>query len=406
MNDLTTVRLRADAVSAPRAARAMLALLSGLQLGRLRVHTPEGQAIEFSGRASGPEAVVEIKDWGVLARVLRRGGIGFAETYCEGRWTTPDLRSLLLLAALNRDALSLALRGRWWGGMFYRLRHWLRDNTRAGSRRNIHAHYDLGNAFYRSWLDATMTYSSALFESEPSRTLEEAQVAKFERILRQIGARPGQRILEVGCGWGGFAEYAARTRGCSVLGITVSREQLIFATERIRAAGLEAQVSLRLCDYRDVQGTYDHVVSVEMYEAVGARHWPRYFQVLTQRVAPGGRVLIQGITIADHLFDRYRRETDFIQQYVFPGGMLASAAVLQEQAGRAGLELRSALAFGEDYAETLRRWAERFNRAWGELRLQGFDGKFARLWNFYLAYCEAGFRSGSTDVMQLEFQRV
>jgi cyclopropane-fatty-acyl-phospholipid synthase len=247
-----------------------------------------------------------------------------------------------------------------------------------------------------------MTYSSALFAGDLTRSLEDAQVAKYERILTLLDPRRGSRILEIGCGWGGFAEYAARTRGCSVHGITISRRQLELAQGRIRDAGLSGRVALEFRDYRDLQGRYDHVVSIEMYETVGERFWPTYFGTLRERLKPGGRAVVQAITIADERFDRYRSSTDFIQQFIFPGGMLASPSVLRAQAERAGLAVRSTHAFGLDYAETLRRWNQRFNRAWREIHADGFDEHFKRLWNFYLSYCEAGFRSRSTDVLQVE----
>jgi cyclopropane-fatty-acyl-phospholipid synthase len=297
------------------------------------------------------------------------------------------------------------LYGSWTGRLFYRLRHLLRANTRAGARKNIHAHYDLGNAFYRSWLDETMTYSSALFAGCPEATLAQAQSAKYERILSVLGVRSGDTVLEIGCGWGGFAEHAARTRGCHVRGITLSSEQLAYARERIRAAGLSGLVELSLTDYRDIGGRYDHVVSIEMFEAVGERYWPDYFGAVRARLKPGGRALVQTITIADELFEQYRRGTDFIQQYVFPGGMLPSLSALRAQAGQAGLAVGECMAFGKDYAETLKRWRQRYLCVAAALRPLGFDARFERLWQFYLAYCEAGFRAGSTDVVQVELIR-
>jgi cyclopropane-fatty-acyl-phospholipid synthase len=299
-----------------------------------------------------------------------------------------------------------AIYGHWWGQMLYRLRHFLRANTRTGSRRNIEAHYDLGNAFYRLWLDDSMTYSSALLADGPDRPLAVAQTAKYERVLERLGARPGDSILEIGCGWGGFAAHAAASRRCSVHGITLSHEQLDWARSRARREGLEDCARFELRDYRDTTGTYDHVVSLEMYEAVGERYWPAYFRTIRDRLKPGGKAVIQAITIDDQLFDRYRRGTDFIQQYVFPGGMLASPQVLRREVERAGLGINDAFGFGSDYAETLRRWRIRFNKVIPEVRALGFDERFVRLWNFYLAYCEAGFRARSTDVFQVELSRV
>jgi cyclopropane-fatty-acyl-phospholipid synthase len=386
----------------PRAARILFALLARLRHGHLRVTGPGGQAFSFPGALPGPDVTLVLADWAVCGDILRNGDIGFAQTYVDGRWSTPDLPALITLAALNHAALEAAVYGSVWGTLLYRLRHLLRPNTRAGSRRNIHAHYDLGNDFYARWLDATMTYSSGLFAGDLTQSLEDAQLAKYEHILALVNPQPGARILEIGCGWGGFAEYAARTRRCRVHGITVSQQQLEYAQARMQRAGLAERVSLAFCDYRDVEGRFDHVVSIEMYEAVGEHYWPAYFGAIAQRLAPGGRAVLQAITIAERLFERYRRGTDFIQQYIFPGGMLASPAVIAAQAQRAGLAVRSTQGFGADYAETLHRWSQRFNAAWQQLQHGAFDARFRRLWNFYLAYCEAGFRSGNTDVLFVE----
>jgi cyclopropane-fatty-acyl-phospholipid synthase len=399
------IAARQISLHVPRASRVLLSLLARLQHGTLRLVSPGGQIFSFPGELPGPDAELRLSDWGVFTEVMRSGDIGFAEAYIDGRWDTPDLAALLLLAAMNRAVLEKALYGRWWGGLIFRLRHMLNANSRGGAKRNIHAHYDLGNDFYRAWLDRTMTYSSALFEGQAERTLEEAQVAKYERILATLDIGADDHVLEIGCGWGGFAEYAARTRGCRVLGITLSAEQLRFAGERIRGAGLGDRVGFALTDYRDVAGKFDHVVSIEMFEAVGERYWPAYFSTVRDRLRPGGGAVVQTITIADELFAQYRRGTDFIQQYVFPGGMLPSPDIFRTQAQRAGLRAGGGVAFGPDYAETLKRWRSRYARAAGDLRRFGFDSRFERLWNFYLAYCEAGFRAGSTDVMQVELWR-
>jgi cyclopropane-fatty-acyl-phospholipid synthase len=385
-----------------RSARLLFAVLARLRYGHLELLGPGARSFSFPGALPGPDAVIHLQDWDVAADVLRSGDIGFAEAYLQGRWHTPDLPAVLTLAAMNHTPLEQAIYGQWWSKLIYRLRHLVRANTRAGARRNIHAHYDLGNDFYRRWLDQTMTYSSAVFDGDWSRSLEDAQIAKYERILRLVNPRPGECVLEIGCGWGGFAEYAARTRGCRVHGITVSRKQLPWAQERIRRARLEHLVTLDFRDYRDVQGSYDHIVSIEMYEAVGERFWPVYFDTIAQRLKRGGRAVVQAIVIEDDLFARYRHGTDFIQQYIFPGGMLASSSVFVAHAEQAGLAVRSVEKFGADYAETLKRWRHSFNQAWHEIHAQGFDARFRRLWSFYLAYCEAGFRAGSTDVMRVE----
>ncbi len=392
-------------VRVPRSGRMLLSLLGRLQHGHLDLVAPGGQTFSFTGTLPGPDATIQLMDWQVFDEVTRSGDVGFAETFLDRRWHTPDLRALLELMAINRAVIEKVLYGKWWGRLFYRLRHLRRANTRDGARKNIHAHYDLGNSFYQSWLDASMTYSAALFQGEQERTLEQAQLAKYERILQRLDVRADDHILEIGCGWGGFAEYAARTRGCRIRGITLSPAQLEFARRRIDDAGLSDLVDLSLTDYRDVEGSFDHVVSVEMFEAVGERFWPVFFSVVRNRLKSGGRALIQTITIADDLFARYRQSVDFIQQYIFPGGMLPCPQVFQKLASCEGLRVRDKHCFGDDYAETLRRWHDRYRRAAGGLRTLGFDERFDRLWQFYLVYCEVGFRTGSTDVMQVELLR-
>lgn len=389
----------------PRAGRVLFSLLRRIRHGHIDVVTPGGQLYAFEGTSNGPHAQLQLFDWGVCADILKSGDIGFAEAYLDMRWDTPDLAALLELAAVNRSSLERALKGTWLGRLYYRLRHVLRRNTRRGARRNIHAHYDLGNDFYRAWLDESMTYSSALFRGELAISLEQAQTRKYERILQALNVSKNNRILEIGCGWGAFAEYAARSRGAEVLGITISREQLDFARARIARGGLSDSVEFALCDYRDVIGEFDCVVSIEMLEAVGEAYWPAYLRTVHDRLRPGGRALIQTIVIADDLFEHYRRSTDFIQQYVFPGGMLPSREILEQQARAAELRAIESTAFGSDYAETLKRWRQRYNRCAPQLRALGFDSRFERLWNFYLAYCESGFRAGSIDVIQAGYER-
>ena len=383
-----------------RATLAIFRLLEKMSHGSLEIRLPAGGVTCFGNGA--PLAVLEVRDSAFFDAVLARGDIGFAESYLEGDWDSPDLARLLTVLADNRDALARAVYGNAFHLVAARIRHLLNANTRSGSRRNIMAHYDLGNDFYRRWLDPTMSYSAALYSSDGERSMASAQLAKYRRILRSIGARPGDRILEIGCGWGGFAETAAREAGAEVHGVTLSPSQLAWAEERLRVAGLDGQVQLELRDYRDLSGEYDHIVSIEMFEAVGERWWSTYFGQLSRLLKPEGRALIQTITIRDDLFARYRRGTDFIQQYVFPGGMLPSPAVFARNAQRSGLAVRDAFAFGPDYARTLAGWLAAFDAAWPEISRQGFDESFRRLWRFYLAYCEAGFRSGCTDVYQFE----
>jgi len=373
-------------------ARTVFRLLEKLQGGMLELRLPDGALASFGKGVPG--AVLEVNDEAMFGRVLARGDIGFAEAYLDGQWDTPDLTGLLTLLARNRDGLGRALYGQWSGLLAARLRHLFNRNSRAGSKRNIMAHYDLGNEFYRAWLDDTMSYSAALFSSAAD-TLETAQVAKYLRILDRLQAQSGERILEIGCGWGGFAEVANQL-GLRLTGLTLSPAQLAWARQRVPEA------DLRLQDYRDTREKYEHIVSIEMFEAVGERWWPTYFATIARALQPGGRAVIQTITIRDDLFAAYRKGTDFIQQYIFPGGMLPAKSEFRRQAGRQSLVVRDEFAFGLDYARTLALWREAFEAHWPRIAALGFDDSFRRLWRFYLAYCEAGFRAGTIDVVQFE----
>ena len=390
----------------PFAARAFLRALERLQRGQLVVHTPDGRHLSF-GRAStdgSAAAHLAIADWRACGKILSGGDIGFAEALRDGWVDSADLTALLRLAIDNEQVVAKLMHSSGIAGLVHRIRHLLNRNSKAGSKRNIHAHYDLGNAFYRLWLDSSWTYSSALFAGDFSLPLATAQHRKYQRIIDVLRLQPGQRVLEIGCGWGGFAEYAA-ARGIQVHGITVSQAQLEFAQDRIRRAGLDGLATLEFRDYRDLTGTYDAVVSIEMFEAVGEQYWPGYFDTVAARLAPGGEALIQSITIDDAQFEHYRRGTDFIQQFIFPGGMLPGPARFRSEAGRAGLGTVESFAFGRDYAETLRRWRSGFEATLREVRKLGFDEAFIRIWRMYLAYCEAGFDSGRTDVMHFHLRK-
>ena len=385
---------------APAPARPVFALLRQLRHGTLDVQLPDGSQARF-GPGGEPQAQLRLADWRVCAAALKSGDIGFAETFIDGGWTSPDLPALLRLFIANRDAVEQVIYGRWWGVLAYRLKHLLQRNSRRGSRKNIHAHYDIGNSFYRLWLDETMTYSSALFGGRLEQGLPEAQRAKFRRALDECRVQPGDRVLEIGCGWGALAEEAACRRGARVTGVTLSTEQLDYARERLARAGAAQQADLRLQDYRDItDAPFDAIVSIEMFEAVGQAYWKSFFDCVRERLKPGGRACIQTITIRDDLFERYARSTDFIQQYIFPGGMLPSAEAFRAEAQRAGLAVERELAFGRDYAETLRRWRVDFLAQDAQVRRLGFDVRFQRIWEFYLAYCEAAFDTGNTDVVQ------
>ncbi len=393
-------RSKLDSRAAPAAARLILKMLGALKHGALLLKTPDG-ARRLYGDGSLPVSL-ELHNWKLCGAALRSGDIGFAETFIAGDWKSDNLPGLIELLARNRAAVEALVYGSWWGSLLYRVRHLLNGNSRAGSKKNIHAHYDIGNAFYRLWLDRSMTYSSALFDAggRGGRDLERGQMAKYRRIADQLQLAPGVRVLEIGCGWGGFAETAARECGVHVTGLTLSTEQLAYARQRLADAGLADRADLQLCDYRDSAGQYDAIASIEMFEAVGQRYWPSYFACLARNLKAGGRACVQTIVIADALFERYSKGTDFIQQYIFPGGMLPSPAEFRRCAGEHGLRVVDEFCFGLDYAETLRQWRAGFGAQRAELERQGFDGRFLLTWEFYLAYCEAAFRAANTDVVQ------
>ena len=381
----------------------LLSLLSQLSSGHLKMVLPDGNIREFGNKSDSLHAEIQILDWSVFKQVLSHGDIGFAESYIRGEWNTPDLKAILELAIRNRTILEKAIYGSWYGSILYRIRHWLRDNSKTGSRKNIHAHYDLGNAFYTLWLDPTMSYSSAWFSEGEKQSLADAQRAKISRILQSLDTKSGDHILEIGCGWGGVMEEALRSN-TAITGLTLSTEQKAFAEDRLKKVQSQVEYSkpfeVRLQDYRDCQEQFEGIASVEMFEAVGEKHWPEYFQTIAKCLKPGGKACIQTIVIAEELFERYRHNTDFIQQYVFPGGMLPSRASFKESAAKAGLQIEGEFAFGADYAKTLCLWRDNFNQKLDEVHGLGFDEAFIRLWNFYLMYCAAGFAERNIDVVQ------
>ena len=395
----------------PGSARLIVKMLEKLSVGSLTVRFPNGSSQRFG--QGGPHAEIVLANWKVCDAALRSGDIGFGETYIAGDWATPDLLSLMNVMVSNRNAIEAVIYGTWWGRILYRMRHVMRRNTRTGSKKNIHAHYDIGNAFYRLWLDRTMTYSSALFRDgctaadasarNDFAVLPAAQAAKYERVLDQLRLGEGQSVLEIGCGWGGFADTAGR-RGLQVTGLTLSREQHELGAERIRHGGLADRVRLEIRDYRDVDGQYDGIASIEMFEAVGEQYWADYFDCIRQRLKVGGRAIIQTITIAEHLYPDYRKSSDFIQQYIFPGGMLPSVSAFVAAARTAGLRVVDRFAFGQDYARTLAAWLSEFHDREREVREGGFDTAFVRTWSFYLAYCSAAFRFENTDVIQFTLE--
>ena len=391
--------------SAPAAARAVFRLMKRLRHGTLDVFMPDGSSARFGQPVDGElRAVLNLRNWNVCAQAMKSGDIGFAETFIAGDWTTPDLTSLLTLFIANRDAVETVIYGSWWGSLLYRARHLFNRNSRAGSQKNIHAHYDLGNEFYRLWLDPTMNYSSAWFEGDTTRSMQDAQWAKVRRALRECNVKAGDRVLEIGCGWGALAECAAREFDAEVTGVTLSKEQLAWGQQRLLDAKLQGE--LRFQDYRDIDdGPFDAIASIEMFEAVGRAYWPGFFETLKTQLKPGGKACIQSITLRDDLFDRYVKSTDFIQQYIFPGGLLPSPSEFRKAAAAAGLRVVNELDFGLDYAETLKRWRASFLSQDRHVRTLGFDTRFMRTWEFYLGYCEAAFATGNTSVMQFTLQR-
>ena len=389
----------------PAAARAGLQLLQRLQVGSLTVHLPD-QSVQRFGRGNGLVAAITLRNWKVFGAALRSGDIGFAESYFAGDWSTPDLTELLKLLIANREPLERAIYGTWVGRLAYRIRHLVNRNSHRNSRKNVHAHYDLGNAFYRLWLDDTMNYSSAWFDGNPEADMRGAQHAKVRRALQEAGVRPGDRVLEIGCGWGALAEMATTEFGASLTGVTLSTEQLEFARIRMERLGFARQADLQLRDYRDIDdGPYDAICSIEMVEAVGREYWPTYFEAVHRLLKSGGRACIQSIVIDDSLFARYIQSTDFIQQYVFPGGCLPCPREFRAAAEAAGLRVEQEFAFGQDYAQTVRRWRERFLAQRSQVLQLGFDARFMQIWEFYLAYCEAAFTLGNVDVVQYTLVR-
>ncbi|NWH08783.1 MAG: class I SAM-dependent methyltransferase [Alphaproteobacteria bacterium] len=412
MNDagahIETVRSARDVArirNLPSVARLVFAMTAQIRFGSLTVIMPDGRAFRFAGEELGHEGTIRIVRMRTFRRLLTGGNIGFAEAYLDGDWECEDVAGFLDAVSRNTEQLRGYFRATFWPRLANRVRHAWNANTRSGARRNIHAHYDLGNAFYERWLDKSMTYSAARF-SHPGEALLQAQRNKYRALAERIGLAPGHHVLEIGSGWGGFAEFAAKEIGARVTGITISKEQRDYAQARMAAEGLTERVTIEMRDYRDVEGQFDRIASIEMFEAVGEKYWPAYFGKLRECLKPGGIAGLQVITIGESHFPIYRRGVDFIQKYIFPGGMLPTMSALRREIERAGLEWRDDSAFGHDYAKTLARWRESFLAAWEEIRPLGFDERFKRLWTYYLSYCEAGFRSGSTDVVQIAAQRV
>lgn len=388
----------------PRYFARVFDLVGKLNSGRVDFILPDGRRFRAEGSKPGPVAEVTINNPDVFARLVREGDLGFCDAYLDGWWTTPDLQAFMDFIHADNDDMYDGFPGMALVRAWEKARFWFQSNTKRQALKNISYHYDLGNDFYSLWLDDTMTYSSALFNTS-QESLENAQIAKYASMVDQMGVKPGDHVLEIGCGWGGFAEYAAKERGLKVTGLTISKEQLDYANKRIKSKGLSDKVNLKLQDYRDETGVYDGVASIEMFEAVGEKYWPVYFNKIKQCLKPGKQATLQIITIQDARWEVYRKSVDFIQKYIFPGGMLPSPSVLRKEVHRAGLSVQHSIEFGKSYSQTLRRWFEVFNNKWDNISAMGFDDRFRRMWNFYLTSCAATFESGNCDVTQITLQK-
>ena len=388
----------------PRYFARVFDLVGKLNSGRVDFILPDGRRFRAEGSKPGPVAEVTINNPDVFARLVREGDLGFCDAYLDGWWTTPDLQAFMDFIHADNDDMYDGFPGMALVQAWEKARFWFQSNTKRQALKNISYHYDLGNDFYSLWLDETMTYSSALFNTS-QESLEKAQIAKYASMVDQMGVKPGDHVLEIGCGWGGFAEYAAKERGLKVTGLTISKEQLEYAQKRIKRKGLSDKVNLKLQDYRDETGVYDGVASIEMFEAVGEKYWPVYFDKIKQCLKPGKQATLQIITIQDARWEVYRKSVDFIQKYIFPGGMLPSPSVLRKEVHRAGLSVQHSIEFGKSYSQTLRRWFEVFNNKWDNISAMGFDDRFRRMWNFYLTSCAATFESGNCDVTQITLQK-
>jgi cyclopropane-fatty-acyl-phospholipid synthase len=388
----------------PRYFAAAFDVAQKMKNGRLDLVLPDGRRFRAEGQNHGFVAELEIHNPDLFARMIREGDLGFCDAYLDGWWSTPDLQAFMDLAHAGNEDMYDGYPGQGFVRVFEKMRFWLQRNSKAQARKNISYHYDLGNDFYSLWLDETMTYSSAKFEAGQD-SLEAAQTAKYKSMVDQMGVVPGDHVLEIGCGWGGFAEYAAGQRGLKVTGLTISQEQFNYAVERVEKAGLSDFVDIKLQDYREEKKQYDGVASIEMFEAVGEQYWPIYFNTLRGCLKPGKHATLQIITVDNARWEVYKRGVDFIQKYIFPGGMLPSPSALQAQADRAGLLVKGSIEFGESYSQTLRRWYVDFNGKWDEIADMGFDDRFRRMWNFYLTSCASTFHSGNCDVTQITVTR-
>lgn len=393
-----------DQTGLPRYFARVFAMAQEMNNGRIDFVMPDGRTFRAEGKQPGHVAEIRIHNPDLFARLIREGDLGFCDAYLDNWWSTPDLQAFMDLVHADNEDIYDGFPGQSLVRMFEKFRFWMQRNHKSQARKNISYHYDLGNDFYGLWLDDTMTYSSALFETG-QESHEAAQTAKYKSMIDQMDVKAGDHILEIGCGWGGFAEYAAKERGLKVTGLTISEEQFNYAKERIEKAGISDLVDFKLQDYRDESGSYDGIASIEMFEAVGQKYWPIYFETVRDRLKPGANATLQIITVHDRRWDIYQRSVDFIQKYIFPGGMLPSPKALREQVVKAGLSVERSIEFGQSYNISLRRWHETFNEKWDQIAEMGFDDRFRRMWNFYLTSCASTFESGNCDVTQITIKR-
>ncbi len=388
----------------PRYFAQVFAMMKHLPRGRVDVVLPDGRTFRGDAKEAGYVAVLEVHNADLFARLIREGDLGFSEAYMDGWWSSPDLMAFMDLVSDDAEHVYDGFPGQGLLRTYEKLRFWWQSNSKRQARKNISYHYDLGNEFYGLWLDETMTYSSAKFETG-QEDLARAQTQKYASMVDEMGVKAGDHVLEIGCGWGGFAEYAAKERGLKVTGLTISQEQFNYAVDRIEKAGLSDLVTFKMQDYRDEVGTYDGIASIEMFEAVGEKYWPTYFETVRERLKPGARGTFQVILVQDKRWHVYKRGVDFIQKYIFPGGMLPAPTILRDTIRKAGLEVTQSVEFGQSYSDTLRRWHETFNEKWDQVAAMGFDDRFRRMWNFYLASCAGAFRGGICDVTQITVTR-
>lgn len=402
---VTADNVRKIAAKLPVHVASILGALTKIENGSLTATLPDGATYRFVAKNKGPDADITLHNWKLPRRALISGSIGVAESYMDRDWDSKDVTSFLELFTRNYSLGSEVASSSFLLTILERLRHWMNTNTKRRSKKNISAHYDLGNKFYSLWLDKSMTYSSALYE-DGANSLEAAQQAKYRHLVERTGIGSGDKVLEIGCGWGGFAEYVGRNTDAHLTGLTISKEQLDFAQKRIFEAGLNEKIDLKFQDYREETGVYDKVASIEMFEAVGEKYWPTYFGKVSDCLKQGGKAGLQIITISDRSFDHYRSNPDFIQKYVFPGGMLPSPSALSELSRQSGFSEEAPHIFGHDYARTLAAWRVMFWEKWDKIRLLGFDDRFKRMWEFYMHYCEAGFQAENIDVRQVFYKKV